>query len=304
MLKSRCIFITVLTGMIFLMAQTGFCQNTAGMTEWVEKAGQGSINWSSGYIEAIGIGAMPDKSLNKINVRPAALRDATVAAQRNLLEITKSVRIDSRTIVSDIALSSDVVRTQIEGLMKAAQVVDQQYMSDGTVEVKLRMPLYGNLSQIIMPLYFEKQKSVKPPVPVAAGTAPPLPPAPSGPAPAGTPPSAPVVPTGLVVDARGLGARAALWPRIYDEDGRELYAFAALETECIVSQGATGYARDFGSAQSHPRVTPNPLVVKALKLSSTGTYDLHISNADAKQIRMFADQASFMKKCRILIVLD
>lgn len=304
MVKSRCIFITILIGMIFLMAGTGFCQNTAGMTEWVEKIGQGSINWSSGYIEAIGIGAMPDKSLNKINARPAALRDATVAAQRNLLEITKSVRIDSRTIVSDFALSSDVVRTQIEGLMKAAQVVDQQYMSDGTVEVKLRMPLYGNLSQIIMPLYFEKQKSVKPPVPVAAGVAPPLPPAPSGSAPAGTPPAAFVIPSGIVVDARGLGARAALWPRIYDEDGRELYEFAALETECIVSQGVSGYARDFVSAQSHPRVTSNPLVVKALKLSSTGKCDLHISNADAKQIRMFADQASFMKKCRMMIVLD
>lgn len=304
MMKSRCIPLAIMIGMIIFLARMGFCPPAAGMSEWMEKTGQGSINWSSGYIEAIGIGAMPDKSLGKINARPVALRDATIAAQRNLLEIAKGVQVDARTTVRDFTMASDVISTQVEGLIKAAQVVDQQYVSDGTVEVKLRMPLYGNLSQIMMPLYFEKQKSVMPPVPVVAASAPPAQPAPSVPAVAVTPPSAPVVPTGLVVDARGLGAQAAIWPRIYDEDGRELYDSAGLELECIVSQGVSGYARDPASAQSNPRVTPNPLTVKALKISSTGKCDLHISNADAKQIRMFSEQTPFIKKCRIMIISD
>jgi len=44
-------------------------------------------------------------------------------------------------------VESDIINTQVEGLVKGAVVVDQQYMSDGTVEVKLRMPLYGELSK-------------------------------------------------------------------------------------------------------------------------------------------------------------
>jgi len=297
-MKFRFISMAVITGMVFLLAQAGFCQNTVSMTEWVEKVGQGSVNWSAGYIEAIGIGAPPDRSLGKINARPMALRAAKVDAYRNLLEMTKGVQVDSRTTIKDFTVDSDVINTQVEGLVKGAQVVDQQYMSDGTVEVKLRMPLYGNLSQIVVPLAIEKRKAVPPPAPAA--------PAPPPPAPAVTapPPAAPVAYTGLVVDGRGIGARPAMSPRIYDEDGKEVYGSANVDREYAVQQGMSGYARDLTAAQSNQRVTANPVTVKALKTGAPGRSDLIISNADAKVIRDSADNASFMKKCRVMIVLD
>ena len=295
-MKLRFVFMAVLVGMVFLWAQTGFCQNTVSLSEWVEKVGQGSVNWSAGYIEAVGIGAPPDRSIGKINARPMALRAAKVDAHRNLLEITKGVQVDSRTVVKDFTVESDVVNTQVEGLIKGAQVVDQQYMSDGTVEVRLRMPLYGNLSQIMIPLSIEKRKSVQPPEPAA--------PAPAAPAPAVTASPTSVAYTGLVVDARGIGARPAMSPRIYDEDGKEVYGSANVDREYAVQQGMSGYARDLTAAQSNQRVTANSLTVKALKTGGPGKSDLIISNADAAQIRASAENASFMKKCRVMIVLD
>jgi len=296
-MKLRFISVTIGAGLLLLLAQAGFCQNTVSMSEWVEKVGQGSVNWSAGYIEAVGIGAPPDRSIGKINARPMALRAAKVDAYRNILEITKGVQVDARTTVKDFTVESDVVNTQVEGLVKGAQVVDQQYMSDGTVEVRLRMPLYGNLSQIVVPLAIEKRKAVVPPVPVA--------PAPAPPAPAVTaPPPAPVVYTGLVIDARGIGARPAMSPRIYDEEGKEIYGSANVDREYAVQQGMSGYARDLTSAQSNQRVTANPVTVKALKTGGAGKSDLVISNADAGQIRASAENASFMKKCRVMIVLD
>jgi hypothetical protein len=284
----------VLTGIVFLWASAGFCQNAVSMSEWVEKVGQGAVNWSAGYIEAVGIGAPPDRSVGKINARPMALRAAKVDAYRNLLEITKGVQVDARTTVKDFTVESDVVNTQVEGLIKGAQVVDQQYMSDGTVEVRVRMPLYGNLSQIMVPLAIEKRKSVPQPAPAA----------PAPPAPAVTAPPAPVTYTGLVVDARGIGARPAMSPRIYDEDGKEVYGSANVDREYAVQQGMSGYARDLTAAQSNQRVTANPVTVKALKTGGPGKSDVIISNADAGQIRASAENASFMKKCRVMIVLD
>jgi hypothetical protein len=295
-MKLRFVSMAAMAGILLLFTSAGFCQDKVSMSEWVEKVGQGSVNWSAGYIEAVGIGAPADRSVGKINARPMALRAAKVDAYRNLLEVTKGVQVDSRTTVKDFTVESDVINTQVEGLIKGAQVVDQQYMSDGTVEVRLRMPLYGNLSQIVIPLAIEKRKAIPPPAPAA-----PAPPAPAVTAPA---PPVSVAYTGLVVDARGIQARPAMSPRVYDEDGKEVYGSANVEREYAVQQGMSGYARDLTAAQSNQRVTANPVTVKALKTGGAGKSDLIISNADAGQIRASAENASFMKKCRVMIVLD
>jgi hypothetical protein len=294
-MKSRFISIAVIAGLLFLFTGAGFCQEKIGMNEWVEKVGQGSVNWSAGYIEAVGIGAPSDKSIGKANARPMALRAAKVDALRNLLEITKGVQVDSATSVKDFTVESDVINTQVSGLVKGAVVVDQQYMSDGTVEVRLRMPLYGNLAGIIMPLAI-----VKPP-------APPAPSEPVAPVPVVTAPVAPAAPvayTGMVVDARGIQARPAMSPRVFDEDGKEVYGSSNVDREYAVQQGMSGYARDLTAAQSNQRVTANPVTVKALKTSGPGKADLIISNADAQQIRASAEDMTFMKKCRVMVVLD
>jgi len=295
-MKSRFVSIAIIVGLLFLFAGAGFCQEKVSMNEWVEKVGQGSVNWSAGYIEAVGIGAPSDKSIGKANARPMAMRAAKVDAYRNLLEITKDVQVDSATTVKDFTVESDVINTQVNGLVKGAQVVKTDYMSDGTVEVTLRMPLYGGvLAQTIMPLAIAK---------------PPVPPAPSvleAPAPAVTAPAAPAAPvayTGMVVDARGIQARPAMSPRVFDEDGKEVYGSANVDREYAVQQGMSGYARDLNAAQSNQRVTVNPITVKALKTSGPGKSDLIISNADAQQIRASAENMTFMKKCRVMVVLD
>jgi len=282
----------MMTLLLLFFSQVGIAQDKSSAAECTEKIGQGEVNWSAGYIEAVGIGAPADKSVGKASARPMALRAAKVDAYRNLLEITKGVRVDSTTTIKDFTVASDVINTQVDGLVKGAVVVDQQYMSDGTVEVRLRMPLFGNLSQIILPAAIERRKEVKPPEPPAS------PPAVAAPA------APPVTYTGLVVDARGIQARPAMSPRILDEDNREIYGTANVDREFAVQQGMSGYARDLTAAQSNQRVTNNPITVKAIKTSGAGRADIVISNADAQQIKASANNAAFMKKCRVMIVLD
>jgi hypothetical protein len=279
-------------GLLLLFAGAGICQEKISMNDWVEKINQGSINWTGGYIEAVGIGAPADKSVSKINSRPMALRAAKIDALRNLLEITKGVQVDSATTVKDFTVESDVINTKVSGLVKGAVVADQQYMSDGTVEVRLRMPLYGDLARIIVPASIEKRKEIKEPEKPAA------------PAPAAAAPPAPVVYTGMVVDARGIQARPAMSTRIFDEDGKEIYGYANVDREFTVQQGISGYARDLTAAQNNQRVTANPVIVKALKTIGPGKSDVAISNADAQKVRASAENATFIKQCRVMIVLD
>ncbi|MEQ8203769.1 MAG: hypothetical protein ABRQ31_08295, partial [Smithellaceae bacterium] len=163
---------------------------------------------------------------------------------------------------------------------------------DGTVEVRVRMPLHGNLAQVVIPASLEKRKNLKPGEP------------PSVPQPVAATPAPLQVYTGLIVDARGLQARPAMLPRILDEDGKEVYGTANVDRECAVSQGMSGYARDLAAARSNQRVTENPITIKGLRTGGAGSADIVISNADARQIRASAENASFMKKCRVMIVLD
>lgn len=292
-MKSRFISAVVITGLLLLLSGEGICQDKVSMSDWVQKVNQGSVNWSAGYIEAVGIGAPPDRSIGKANARPMALRAAKIDALRNLLEITKGVQIDSATTVKDFTVESDTINTQVNGLVQGAVEVHKEYMSDGTVEVTMRIPLYGNLAQMMIPLAIEKRKDLAPPEAPAT-------PAPVAPATA----APPAAYTGMVVDARGIQARPAMSPRVLDEDGNEVYGSANVDREFAVREGMSGYARDLTAAQSNQRVTANPATIKAIKTSGAGKADLIISNADAKQIKASAENASFMKKCRVMIVLD
>ncbi len=286
----------VVMGMLSFPLTGLFGEDKVGMSEWtqmIEKIGSnGNVNWSAGYIEAVGIGAPPARAIGRPEARPMALRAAEQVAKRNLLEITKGVRIDSTTVVKDYTVESDIINSQVEGFIKGSQVVKQEYMSDGTVEVTVRMPLFGDFSQLIVPRILEKKTEGKPPV------APPAAPAGERAGQAG------LVYTGLVIDARGIQTRPAMAPKILDENGQEVYGSMNVDREYAVQQGMSGYARDLTSAQNNSRVTNNPLTVKGIKTQGAGKSDIIISNADAASIKSAADNLTFMKKCRVMIVLD
>ena len=280
--------VSVIVSMLFLYAGIGFSQEKVSGSQWtqiVEQMGdKGKINWSEGYIEAVGIGAPPERYIGKPQARPMALRAAKVDAYRNLLETTKGVRIDSATVVKDFTVESDTINAAVEGLVRGAKVVNQDYLSDGTVEVTLSMPMAGGFAEVIIPKALEKKPEAAPPAPPAG---------PSG-----------DVFTGMVVDARGLQARPAMAPKVLDENGKEVYGSMNVDKQFAVQQGMSGYARDLTAAQSNARVTNNPVSVKGLKTEGPGKSDIVISNADADKIRGAADNMTFLKKCRVMIVLD
>ena len=305
MKKRKLVVVAVVALMLVFPATQGF------VAEWqdvVQNVGvSGSINWSQGIMTATGIGSPPEKYYGKPQARPMALRAAQLDAYRNLLEVTKGVRINSVTVVEDSMVSSDMIRSQVDGMVKGTQVIKKEYLSDGTVEVTIAMSLRGGFAQLILPKDIKQVAEIK--------TIPPAPPAPPaveqvGQVPVPPPPQpaiptpAPAIYTGLVVDARGLGARPAMSPKLRDERGQEVYGSAYVSREYAVQQGMAGYAKDLTASQTNPRVTNEPLTVKGLKTEGPGQSDLVISNADADKIRSASENLSFLKKCRVMIVLD
>ncbi len=278
-MRKRSVFILVLA-VLLAMPFYGYGDQWQDLIEHKDK---GIINWTQGIVQATGIGAPPEKFYGKPNARPMALRAAKLDAYRNILEVINGVRINSATIVKDFAVESDVIMSKVEGMVKGAEVVKKEYLSDGTVEITMQMNLRGGFAQLVLPEDIKPLESIKPVIP---------------------PQSSSAVYTGLVVDAKGLKARPAMSPKILDENGQEVYGSAFVSREYAVQQGMSGYAKDLAAAQSNQRVTDNPLTVKGLRAEGAGHSDVVISNADASRLRSASENLSFMKKCRVMIVVD
>ncbi len=278
-MKRKFIF---MLGLVLLIMIPGFGYGQQGDT-LVENMGNGGINWSRGIVTAKGIGAPPEKYYGKPQARPAALTAAKYVAMRNLLEIINGVRIDSTTTVKDFAVSSDIIYSKVNGMVRGARIIKQEYMSDGTVEVTVQMSLRGGFSQLVLPRDIQQVESIKPMKPAKTES---------------------LVFTGLIVDARGLNARPAMSLKILDESGGQVYGSAYVSREYAVQQGMSGYAKDVNMAMTNQRVADNPLVVKGIRTVGAGHSDIVISNTDASRLKSVSENLSFLKKCRVMIVVD
>jgi hypothetical protein len=268
---------------VVFLGGSAFAQ-LVGTVKDVETAvgSSGKIDWTTGVITSVGIGAPPAQPANAAQARAMAERAAQVVAYRNLLEAVKGVRVDSTTTVENFMVTSDVVRTQVSGFVQGAMVMDKKYMSDGSVEVTVGMKLTGALADALLP-----KTPTTPPTGIVA-----------------TPGAAGQAFTGLIVDARGLGIRPAMAPKVLNEDGKEVYGSAWINRDWAVREGMAGYLRDPLQAQQNPRVTDKPLTVKAIKAAGDARVDVVISNADAAMIHGAAQNLSFLEKCKVIILVD
>ena len=115
--------------------------------EVIKEGANGGINWSDGVVFAIGYGtAKPDAS--PAQRRILSRRAAIVDAQRNLLEMTKGVRINSVLKVDQAMNESRETATRVEGLIKGAQVTKQHYQNDVST-VTMAMPMAGKFLEAV-----------------------------------------------------------------------------------------------------------------------------------------------------------
>ena len=159
---------------------TGVSPVIAATGDAVETTSSGLINWTSGEIFATGIGAPPSMAMNPAQARAMTERAAFVVALRNLLETVKGVRVDSESVVENYMVKSDVIKTRVDGIVKGARIVKTKYMSDGSVEVQVAMPLRGALMDAVIPESFGSAGGVSTQLPPSPSS---IKPPPSQPAP-------------------------------------------------------------------------------------------------------------------------
>ena len=273
---------TILSALLLLVAVPALASSESG--HWVNTTPDGKVDWTTGIATAHGIGIPPKNPASPLQAREMTRKAAWSVALRNLLEVVKGIHVSSTTTVSNYVTTNDEVRTKVEGFVKGARVVNEQEMPDGSYKTTVEMKLGGEFSNLVIPKVAPKN------VPLAQYQKGPV--------------SPPRSYTGLVVDARGLGARPALAPRLLNEQGEEAYSVAYVEQQVTAEQGIVLYAPDPQSAESNPRVTNSPLRVRALRAQGTQKTDLIISDADAQTIHGVPEHFKFLKQAKVLVILD
>jgi hypothetical protein len=243
----------------------------------------GRTDWTTGIATAKGIGIPPKNPASALQAKEMAKSAAWAVALRNLMEVVRGVRVDSTTTIDNFIMKNDEVRTRVEGMVRGAQLKNQQEMPDGSFETTVEMKLTGDLSGVVLP----KSPQRTNPLPQYTKTGP-----------------GPKTYTGLVIDARGTGAQTALAPRILNEQGDEAYSVAYVEQREVAEQGIAIYVPDLPSAQANPRVTSTPLLVKALRATGNNRTDLVVSDADVQTIHGVPDHFKFLKLAKVLVILD
>ena len=108
-----------------------------------DKQGDGCIDWTNRIIFAKGIGA-PNPDHPEAAQRAGAIRAAQQIALRNALETLKGIFLNSSTTVENFMVKSDVITSRVSGFVRGfEQKGKEKYMSDGSVELVMSIPLDG-----------------------------------------------------------------------------------------------------------------------------------------------------------------
>jgi hypothetical protein len=262
----------------------------------IEPKNGGRIDWTEGVVSAVGIGVPPEEPsgiAGASEVKAGVLASAHYNARRNLFDLLNAVRIDTNTLVKDMASRTPQVETKLREMAAGADEVEvgDEPMTEGTVAVRLQMSLYAGFAQMVLPqgiIPIDAVKSVQNPSAVAV-------------------PGETVerlIFTGLVVDARNIMANPALAPRIVDENDKEVYGAAFASRDFAVQYGMSSYVTSIDEIKGSYRLGERPLIVKGIKTIGPGHSDIVIGNSSAVKLRKFSEHLAFLRECRVVIVLS
>jgi len=273
------------------------------MVGLVEKIGdKGKIDWQQGVIYGKGMGAIPTNEPNKAKAYLKARRYAVMMALENLLMVTDRVRVDATAYAEDFEVQNERIRTEVRGFVKGAEIVSERTTKlNGApvVEVTMAVRMYGEdgLSRILIP-EVAAQSSEPKSLPVVTK---PLP----QPAPIPAPAVTGNAYTSVIVDARGLGIRPAMSPKIRREDGSEVWGTVSVSTDFAIEQGIVAYAKTLEEAKANRRAGSNPLIVRAIGYAKTpGRTDPVLSDNDVRLLLTANENSGFLNECRVIFVVD
>jgi hypothetical protein len=268
-----------LTRSIVILAFLTSCQLLANPLVEVIKDGKAWINWNCHIVKAVGNAALPGDSEDLVKATEVAYSAAVIDAQRNLSLAVQALRVNNETYIRDFVSRSSEARCKLERLINSAQIVSEKQLGDRSFEVILQLPLTGEkgviatFKQELFPKNDSKASSIQ------LGT------------------------ISLIIDAIRLGIKPCIFPRIYTENGKEVYSINLVSPELAISKGIAMYWTDIQNAKKSLTANSKPLIVKALRKRPDSSTDIVIGNKDVALLRQVNEITNLSEQCNVSIIV-
>lgn len=233
--------------------------------------------------------ATADQTLPVGQRKLMAIRGAKVIALREIAEVIEGVIVSGESTVANMSAQSDVVRSSVQGLVKGAQIVKEDYdqlSGIATVWVAVSMRGVDGLLPSLLPQALQ-----------AAPAGPPYQPAPEQVR------VAPANHDGLILDVREQPFRPALINRVLSLNGDVVYDPAKVAQNILVERGAAEYTNDVGKAKAmlSERGSSNPAIIKASGVVKST--DVQVGKDDATAIYTSNQANNFLEGAKVVFVL-
>ena len=244
----------------------------------------GTINWSTGNISAIGKASPED---NRETSHESVLGSARADANRQIIEILKRIKINNTLSVDEYASKNDVILAGMEKTARDAIISKQYYTSALSVEIMIETSMFGGFLQLVLPEEIRQISKISPEI--RQGNVKMI---------------GENLYTGLIIDARGLGVEPVLNPLIVSEQGHDIYSSVFISREFAVQNGVCKYLCSMDQALNDKRIGNHPMVFKGLRKGGKPNTAIVISMSDYRLLEKATERHTFLKECRVIIVKD
>lgn len=261
----------------------------------------GRIDWENRVIYSVGDGVMPPDVVSPAQARVRSKRAAIDEAYGRMVEMANEVRVDAESTTRNYINENRVVRTRVSGMVKNAEIEEIKQFDDGSYQVMMKMSMDGakGLGSFLLPVQMERVRNVR----VVSHTKRGVISSASEPAQESITKKAENY-TGLIINAMGLGAKPAMYPRILDESGDSVYDVASANPNATIEEGLTGYRKSIEAAKQVARIGNNPLIIKAQKINGKYNADIVVSDSDAQKIFQADSKGGILGEAKVVVVID
>ncbi len=218
--------------------------------------------------------------------------------------LTSSIYYNNNQTLEEYLTRHPYKRMKFENLLRYPRVPVKKFYSNGVVENRYTIDVTGSLMEILYPDTVKK-------APLLTRYACPTCKRP-WPEDQEVPPGVQLIPlyeegisyTGIVIDARGLGLNPALFPKVIDEEGHEVYGVGIIDKRRCIENGIAVYTHQPSRVTRMKRIGVNPYRVVALRADGENRTDIVIPKSEAQKLHSSSTNIRLLREGRVVIIID
>lgn len=237
---------------------------------------------------------------NESPVQQLAIQSTLISTAKS---IVKNQLFDADRTVEDYLTENIRINRQFDRLNVNLKQSDVRFLSDGSSIYEYELPITGQIIKLLIPGTGRGIPVSTLCCPTCGQLWPENLPIPEG---------VKLVPleneltpqyTGVLIDARDILVNPALFPKIFSDEGKEVYGLSFATAEYVSAQGLVNYTTSFSDAYQSDLLGINPLRITALRSTGQNKTDIIISDASAKMMHSSQHNLGLLEQCRVVILL-